>query len=47
MILDRIIWPSVDSDDEDYGDSSLEDTYRMTGFFRQYIANGKLKENAS
>lgn len=42
MILDRIIWPTVDSDDEEYGDYSLEDTYRMTGFFRLFIETGKL-----
>ncbi|KAI7789827.1 uncharacterized protein LOC130549524 [Triplophysa rosa] len=44
MILDRIIWPTVDSDDEEYGDYSLDDTYRMTGFFRQYIENGTPEE---
>lgn len=41
MILDRIIWPTVDSDDEDYGGFSLEDTFKITGFFRQKIENGR------
>ncbi|XP_056114359.1 uncharacterized protein LOC130090778 [Rhinichthys klamathensis goyatoka] len=44
MVLDRIIWPTVDSDDEDYGGYSLEDTFKITGFFRQYIENGTPEE---
>ncbi|XP_039523838.1 uncharacterized protein LOC120476763 [Pimephales promelas] len=44
MVLDRIIWPTVDSDDEDYGGCSLEDTFKITGFFRQYIENGTPEE---
>ncbi|KAJ8348992.1 hypothetical protein SKAU_G00275810 [Synaphobranchus kaupii] len=38
MILDKIIWPSPDSDDDDSLD--LESSCRLTGFIRQYIENG-------
>lgn len=44
MILDRTIWPRVDSDDEEYGDYTLEDTCKMTGFFREYIEKGTPEE---
>ncbi|KAI2644480.1 Arginine-glutamic acid dipeptide repeats protein [Labeo rohita] len=44
MIFDRIIWPTVDSDDEEYRSCCLEDTYRLTGFLRQYIENGTSEE---
>lgn len=37
MILQKIIWPVEDSDDEDF---DLEATCRITGFLRMFIETG-------
>ncbi|XP_016420443.1 uncharacterized protein LOC107749785 [Sinocyclocheilus rhinocerous] len=38
MILERVIWPNPDSDDEE--NFSLETCCKITSFFRQYIEEG-------
>ncbi|XP_076849279.1 uncharacterized protein LOC143497276 isoform X2 [Brachyhypopomus gauderio] len=42
MILDKTIWPAPDSDED--MDYQLEDSCKVTGFFRQYIEHGTSEE---
>ena len=42
VLLQRLTWPREDSDDDD--DCSVDTKCRISGYLRQFIANGRCTE---
>ena len=42
FILERIVWPVMDEEDDDYDDEcTLDEKCRVAGYLRNYIEKGK------